>query len=128
MNGAMVGLCMLALMVWEGSAFAQSRIEYKTVEEARTALLAKPGVSSQDESGWLVVNDANVMWTFAPQNHEANPAVVRRQIVEQDGGLFIHTELLCEAAKAPCDRLHKTFEDLNAQMMKAMQDAAKSQQ
>ncbi|MGE0213119.1 MAG: hypothetical protein AB7S41_15630 [Parvibaculaceae bacterium] len=128
MNGATVGLCVLALLVGQGSALAQSRIEYKTVEEARTTLLAKPGVKSQDESGWLVVNDANVMWTFAPVNHEANPAVVRRQIIEQDGGLFIHTELLCEAAKAPCDRLNKTFQDLNAQMMKAMEEAAKSSQ
>ena len=128
MNRAVVGLCVLALLASGNLALAQTRIEYKTVAEARATLLAKPGATSQDESGWLVVNDANVMWTFAPEGHEASPAVVRRQIVEQDGRLFIHTELMCEGSKEPCDRLHKTFEDLNAQMIKAMEEAAKSSQ
>lgn len=128
MNGAMLRLCVLGLLVSLGPAHGQSRIEYKSVEEARTALLAKPGVTAQDQSGWLVVNDGGTMWTFAPEGHEASPAVVRRQIVEQDGRLFIHTELLCQAAKPPCDRLNQTFQDLNAQMMKAMEEKAKSVQ
>lgn len=130
MNRAAIRLCMLAILPACGVAAAQSRIEYKTVAEAREALLSKPGLERLNQDGWMVFSDRSgmVMWTFAPDDHEANPAVAKRAIVKDGDAVNLHMSILCEASKAACDRLSQTFQDLNAQMIKAMEEAAKSPQ
>lgn len=130
MNRAVVGLCVLALLASGSLALAQSRIEYKTVAEAREALLSKPGLERLNQDGWMVFSDRSgtVMWTFAPDDHEANPAVAKRAIVKDGDAVNLHMSILCEASKAACDRLSQTFQDLNAQMIKAMEEATKSPQ
>jgi hypothetical protein len=116
------------ILAWVATAAAETQIESPSVAEARKALLGKPGAKSHDEQGWTVIQDGDVTWTFAPAGHEAEPAVAKRQIVSQDGQFFIRTEILCEAATAPCDRLKQSFDDLNAAMMKEMEKAAKANQ
>lgn len=115
---AMMGIAMVA-------AKAEDRIDYPSVAAAREALLAKPGARAHDESGWLVVEEPNVTWTFAPEGHEAHPSVARRDLVEEDGRLYVRTEIRCEAAKEACDRLNQAFQDLNERMMQSLEDAAR---
>ncbi|HET7845693.1 MAG TPA: DUF4019 domain-containing protein [Xanthomonadales bacterium] len=92
-------------------------IGFKTVAEARAALAKRDGASATtDEFGWTVVSEdrTQALWSFVPGKHPAFPAVVRRQLVERDGTIFIEMETLCEAKQAACDALEREFEALNA--------------
>jgi hypothetical protein len=107
---------------------AQSAIEYKTVAEAKAALLAKPGVESRLQDGWLVIseNGGNVTWSFTPEGHEAYPAVAKRMLVQnEDGSFHVLTLLGCEAAKDPCDRLAQSYQALDEAMKRAIKEETK---
>jgi len=69
----------------------QSVIEYKTVAEALTDLRAKPGV------------------------------VIKRNLYERDGTLFVRMSALCESSKPACDDLLGQFKKLNEGLAEAMQ-------
>lgn len=103
-----------------GAAFAQApgAVGYPTVAAALEALKAKPGVKISERDGWTTIDDrqSNAIWTFTPPGHAAHPAVIRRGIVETNGGLGIHMTALCQAAKGPCDRLMEEFTKLNEQV------------
>ena len=101
--------------------------EARWVAEARTALGKREGaVASTDELGWTVVSEARTqtLWTFVPASHPAWPSLVRRQLVEREGTLFIEMETLCEAKQDACDLLEREFDALNA---KAKKEIAASQ-
>ena len=109
----------LSWMIWlaivPDAQSQTSSISYSTVAEARTALLAKPGAQAQEQQGWLIINDSPefTLWSFTPLGHEAHPAVIKRIIMQQGDGVFIEMSALCEAKKAPCDRLVDEFVKLN---------------
>jgi hypothetical protein len=89
---------------------------FDTVAAARASLTArKDVVLKPSDDGWLVVVETEppAVWSFAPPGHPAYPAVFRRSVVEKDGHLLITTKTLCEAARAPCERLLHEFEELN---------------
>lgn len=103
-------------------------IGFDTVAEARAALAKREGASATtDEFGWTVVSEdrTQTLWSFVPAKHPAFPAVVRRQLVERDGTIFIEMETLCEAKQPACDALEKEFDALNA---RAKADIEKAQQ
>ena len=103
---------------------AQSAIEFKTVAEAKAALLARPGATSKLQDGWLIINEKDgPIWSFTPQGHEAYPAVGKRVIQEgEDGRFSVLALLLCEAAKDPCDRLAESYKALDEAMKRAIEE------
>ncbi len=128
---------LLAIALIAASAHAQEPIEespgaatslgYATVAEALTSLKAKSGVSVSvsKPDGWTIIAEpapVNAVWSFAPEGHYAYPAVVRRA-VESDstGHVSMHMTALCEAAKEPCDRLMREFQQLNDQVRQRVQ-------
>jgi hypothetical protein len=121
-----------AVLAFSSCAFAQSQqplpespgaIEYRSVAEALETLKAKPGVEINElkPSGWVIVNESrSIMWSFTPTGHYAHPAVVRREVVERDGGVVLEMRALCQADKASCDKLIREFQELNERMRQSM--------
>jgi hypothetical protein len=133
-----LSFCLLTLAT---QAFAQapeaqsgpdrpSAIGYATVAEALAALKAKPGVQVETTKpdGWTIINEPDhVQWSFTPNAHSAYPAVVRRAIKQNaDGGIAIETSALCQAEKAPCDKLVAEFAELNERIRQAVQKQLKA--
>jgi hypothetical protein len=118
-----------ALLALPSAAVAQSSIEYGSVAEASTALRAKPGVVFELQNGWLIVNEGkDVTWSFPPRGHDAYPAVAKRVLVEDADGRFrVLTSIKCEASKDACDRLAKSYEELDKAMLKAAEEMVKKQ-
>jgi len=104
-------------LAWPFVAFAiaQDQGEYSTVAEAREALMAKPGIQVRKHKGWLIIEDLEQkkLWSFTPSSHEAYPAVVSRQPVEENNMLAIKMQVMCQAPEPECKRLLKSFEALN---------------
>jgi len=96
------------------------------VGEARRALLAKPGVQAREQQGWLIVDDRaeQTVWSFTPAGHQAYPAAVKRVIVQRESGIYLDMRVLCQAEKAPCDRLVEEFKQLNDELGRDMRRKA----
>jgi hypothetical protein len=117
------------LALTSATAIAQTTIEYGSAAEAKAALQAKPGVTFELQNGWLIVNDGkDVTWSFPPEGHDAYPAVAKRVLVEDADGRFrVLTSIKCEASKEACDRLAKSYEELDKAMLKAAEEMVKKQ-
>ena len=107
-------------------------VGFKTVAAALNDLHSRPGVafSTTKPDSWVIASEPGgmVVWSFTPATHPAHPAVVRRRIVVgQDGGARIETTGLCEAEKAPCDKLMGEFQEMNAKAQQAIQQRLKAQ-
>jgi hypothetical protein len=96
----------------------QSSIGYPSVAAALQALQHKSGVNIVNQGGWTVIDDPSeqTIWSFAPPGHPAYPAAVRRQIIKESGGFSLKMNVLCQAAKQPCDKLVADFQELNKKM------------
>ena len=97
----------------------QAGVGYTSVNGALQDLRSKPNVTVQvtKPDGWVIVSDpdSNSYWSFTPDGHYADPAVVRRAIkTASNGEIRIEMTGLCEATKENCDRLMKEFEQMNA--------------
>lgn len=95
---------------------SQSRVGYESVTEALKALRSQPGVLFTTENGWLIATDeaAYTIWSFAPEEDPAYPAVVKRQVVPQGSNAsVIQMSVHCEATKKACDSLVRTFAEMN---------------
>ena len=93
-------------------------VGFKTVDEALAFLKTKPTVTFTvtKPDGWLIANDTSpfTVWSFTPEGHYAYPAVVKREIKQNDkGGVYIEMTALCQAEKEPCDKLIEEFQSLN---------------
>ena len=99
-------------------------IGYPTVSAALEALSAKSGTKLTVQDGWTVIEDPAdglvTLWTFTPAGHPAYPSAVKRTLVNRDGGTHMEMSVRCEAEKAPCDDLVRSFEELNAQMIQSI--------
>lgn len=106
----------------------QSTIGYATVKEALDSLKKKAGTDVSVQGGWTIVSDKEngnmVLWSFSPENHDAHPAVIKRTVLEQGGFVKIRMTALCQAKKAPCDKLIEEFNELNAQIGKQMRNGS----
>ncbi len=93
---------------------SDSEIGYETVAAALADLRTRPGVVFSTQNGWLIgVEEATrTLWSFAPRDYAAYPAVVRRQVIEREGAVQIDTRVLCEASRRACDDLVQTFSNL----------------
>jgi hypothetical protein len=63
---------------------------------------------------------ARRIWTFTTAVHPAHPAVACRTIGERDGAVYVDTEITCYSTRANCDALYREFEQLNAEMRRAL--------
>jgi hypothetical protein len=95
-----------------------STIGYPTPAAALDDLKRHPGVVIKSQNGWTVADDeaAHTIWSFTPSDHPAYPAVVKRQLVQQGGGIAVKMDVLCNGSKAACDDLVRSFQALNAQI------------
>ena len=100
----------------------RSTIEYTSPAAAFNALRADPGVVFQKHDGWIVARDAGkrAIWTFAPKDDLAYPAVVKRTVVERNGALMMDMGVLCGASKVVCDDFVRRFLRLNDEMAHAV--------
>ena len=87
---------------------------------------AKPGVQVTTRDGWTVIADkgGSMLWTFTPPGHPAHPTVARREGMQRaDGSWYLNQNVLCEAAKATCDKINAEFVELNNQMRREIKRA-----
>jgi len=85
----------------------EKQFGYPTVAATFEALKARDDVRMTSQQGWTIIEDpqSSTLWSFAPPEHPAYPAVIRRHIVEKEGRKLVETDALCEAGKSACDRL-----------------------
>jgi hypothetical protein len=99
-----------------------SHIEYKSVAKALAELSKKEGIKMNVSQGWTVITEDNgttlTMWSFAPQDHPAYPAVAKRVFYEEQSGWYVEMSILCEANKEACDKFNQDFVNLNEEMRK----------
>jgi len=104
----------------------KSAVGFGTVSEALESLKSTPGVdiTTSKPDSWTIANDPrnHTQWSFTPPGHYAYPAVVKRIIKQSaDGNIFIEMTALCQAEKAPCDRLIEEFKQLNDRIRENVQ-------
>jgi hypothetical protein len=109
---------------------APAGVGFKSVAEALAALKGRPGtkISVTQPDSWTIITEqgGSIVWSFTPAAHPAHPAVVRRAIVVgEDGIARIEMASLCQAEKAPCDRLMKEFRDITDRSTRAMKERLK---
>ena len=102
-------------------ASEQSPVGYDSVEEALQALQSEPGVQMSTHDSWTVAiqqNEAStIVWSFTQEGHDAHPAVIRREFVEQEGLLSIDMKGLCESEEEPCDLLFQQFRLMDKEIL-----------
>ena len=88
---------------------------YETVAAAMADLRSKPGVVFTTENSWVIATDrpAMTIWSFAPEEYPAYPAVVMRKVVPRGQQSAMVMSVICEASKAECDDLVRTFGAMN---------------
>jgi hypothetical protein len=108
------------------SAESGDAIGYASVAAARAALSERNDVDSREDGGWTIVADqqAGAFWSFAPEDHAAFPAVVKRTIHEAEGKVSITIAMLCEGSQAACDELKRKSDDFNERMRADLQKQA----
>jgi hypothetical protein len=87
---------------------------YATVAAALEGLRSRPGIVFTTQNGWTIATDeaAYTIWSFAPPDYPAYPAVVRRRVIPDGAGSQIQMSVMCEASKPACDDLVRTFADM----------------
>lgn len=100
----------------------ENTIGFASVEAALAALHARPDVTWSTRDGWLVAMDPRgpTTWSFPPKGHPAYPSAVKRTIVNGPDGADVNTDVHCEASKAACDDLVRSFEVLDDQMTQSL--------
>lgn len=62
---------------------------------------------------WVIVKvdtaDEKAIWSFPPVYHPAYPAVVRREIINSEGSIRIHTHMNCASSEDLCELLFRDF-------------------
>jgi predicted aspartyl protease len=92
---------------------------YASVAQALEQLRKRPDVQIDERDGWVKImepatDQGIVIWMFTPADHPAHPAVVKTTMFEAGGAMQMRTDLVCEAARAVCDRLLSEFQALTA--------------
>ncbi|NKB62043.1 MAG: hypothetical protein GKR95_07860 [Gammaproteobacteria bacterium] len=113
------GLCFAINAVADES---DSLIDFGSVDEAYQVLSADQSATMTNFEGWIIYNKKHngiyTLWSFTPLSHPAHPSVVRRDITNQESGLFISMSALCESEKTHCDALIEDFREINENLRK----------
>jgi len=92
-------------------------IGYATVAAALADLRTRSNVTFRTEHGYTIATDeaSHTIWVFTSEGQPAYPAAIKRQFVTNiEGGVSVELSVHCEASKAACDDLVRTFEALDA--------------
>lgn len=113
----------LLIALWHTPAFAGD-IGYKTPGEALADLKSKPGITSRQENGWIVLHDEtnHTIWSITSETVAAHPTVVKRVLIERDGKLLLEMNVLCQATKVICDTMVGQFQQLNQNIQSQLQN------
>jgi hypothetical protein len=120
-----------ALLLITAPAYADDgpSIGFATVADALASLSEDPAVELGEEAGWTVADtmegDKLVLWTFTSAEHEAHPSAVKRIMHQQEGSWHLEMQVLCEAETNVCDALVAEFQELNSDMQRRVQQAAR---
>ncbi len=99
-----------------------SIIEYKSVAEALAEMSKEEEVIISVSQGWTIITDYSdttiTMWSFAPQNNPAYPAVAKRVFYEEQSSWYVEMSILCEANQDACEKFYQDFVKLNEEMQK----------
>lgn len=99
----------------------KSDIEYASPRLAIEALRKKPGVEIVTEpNGWIIASDqdANSIWSFAPDGDPSYPAMVKRTIVtSMKGEMSLEMSVSCGASKEACNSLVSRFIEMNEKVV-----------
>ena len=94
---------------------SESTIGYPTVAAALEDLRTRPAIDFSTVNGWLIATDeaARTIWSFAPRDYPAYPAVVKRWVTPRGAESTMHMSTQCEASKEACDDLVRLFARMN---------------
>jgi hypothetical protein len=106
-RGLAVAALALVLAACAGRRDLEKQFGYSSVAATFAALEARSDAKLLSRDGWTMIEDSasSTLWTFAPPDHPAYPAVIRRHIVERDGRRFVEMSALCEGPREACDKL-----------------------
>ncbi|MCW9012970.1 MAG: hypothetical protein OQL06_04240 [Gammaproteobacteria bacterium] len=110
---------LLSAMFYSAGLFAGNDmpINLSSIPKALEKLKNNPAANISQQAGWTVISlvkDGNhVIWFFAPEDHAAYPAVIKRSVQDKNGGIEITTRTFCESTKPKCDALAEQFKKLN---------------
>ncbi len=98
-------------------------IEYATPQAALDALRKRTDVEIGVQKKWLVIRDNpnKAIWTFAPPDHPAYPAVIKRMVSNKDGNEKMETSALCQAKREACDAMMKDVRAMDEKMRPTLQ-------
>ncbi|KNC66662.1 hypothetical protein [Pseudoalteromonas ardens] len=124
-----VGIVLLTVLISACAATSNNELGYdgynrsgETVEQTLLRLKEDSSVDVRNERGWTIatMKSGRVMWSFTPPNHPAHPSFVKREVIENDGRIYIETSARCGASKQICDDLVQDFIKLNNLVSKEM--------
>ncbi len=125
-------LSLVALSIPAAQAQTPGQIPYNSPQEASVAIDKDPNATlTPNGDGWHTVQVSQGpnegIWSFVPQSHPAFPGVVKLQVLEKDGHLFIAKDALCGGSKIACDQLIQESTRRNERIVKDAIDRRKSQ-
>ncbi|MCS4235237.1 hypothetical protein [Stenotrophomonas sp. BIGb0135] len=124
----------IALAVWLASVGAGAHagpmdgegdaIPYASPEAALVALRASPHVSERLENDWFALQDhqGHVLWSITAPGNAMHPSMVKRTLVQRDGGVEIGMSIKCGASRQACDTLVQTFQASNDRLRQRLRD------
>ncbi len=124
----------LALAVWFASVGARAHagpmdgegaaIPYASPDAALVALRAAPHVSERLENDWFALHDhqGHVLWSITAAGNAMHPSMVKRTLVQRDGGVEIGMSIKCGASRQACDTLVQTFQANNDRLRQRLRD------
>ncbi len=118
------GAVAASLLSFTATAAEQADIGYASVDAARSALQDRDDTRMSIADGWLTIEDpaAMTIWTFAPEDDPAHPAVVKRSVIEEEGRIVIRMDIRCEGQVEACDGLEQHFLSLNQATREQVQE------
>jgi hypothetical protein len=99
-------------------------IPYASPEAALVALRASPHVSERLENDWFALQDhqGHVLWSITAPGNAMHPSMVKRTLVQRDGGVEIGMSIKCGASRQACDTLVQTFQASNDRLRQRLRD------
>ena len=95
----------------------KSTIDFSSVSTILQSVKEQPTANVSKQGGWEIVSlieEGNqVIWFFAPLDHAAYPALVKKTIRVKGKGIETEINTLCEASKPKCNSLIEQFRAMN---------------
>lgn len=109
-----------ALMIsFSSNIFAENKtpVNFSSVSTVLESLKKQPSANVNKQGGWeivsLIENGNHAIWFFAPLDHAAYPALIKKTIRVKGKGIETEITTLCEASKPKCDSLIKQFKAMS---------------